>query len=237
MLGVSGPAPVSFCVSCVRIAADMVTTIPLILATITERLFASASVSLAPDGSLNIQSAPGRYIAWLAAFIVILPLSAWCWRRRIGGHFAPGFFFGSFVIPLIVVPGIATESVRVAPDALTIRTGFWFSPTVNQISLSDLEAVIEQEEAVAQRGLPRRDTFWYFRYHSGGQRRVDLPDLLDANRDQVITYLRQHGFEVRKATNFSVERMAAGGASFPIRMIIGRRHRSLLRWAKLCERL
>lgn len=205
-------------VSCVRMAAFMIATVPLILATLAERLFASASVTLAADGSLNIQSAPGRYAAWLAAFIVILPLSAWCWRRHIGGHFAPGFFFGSFVIPLIVVPGIATESVRVAPDALTIRTGFWFSPAILQIPLSGLEAVIEQEEAVAQRGLPRHDTFWYFRYHSEGQRRIDLPDLLDANRDQVIMYLRKHGFEVRKAAN---ER-APVGAGFALLLTIGR---------------
>src|SRR5882672_1779069 len=98
----------------------MIATITRTLATLSGGLFASASVSLAADGSLNIQSAPGRYVAWLAAFVVILPLSAWCWRRRIGGRFAPCLFFGSLVIPIIVVPGIATESVRVAPDVLTI---------------------------------------------------------------------------------------------------------------------
>src|SRR6266404_2465731 len=171
--------------------------VPHILATLSAGLFASASVTLDAAGCLNIRSAPGRYVAWIVAFLVVLGISAWCWRRHIGKHFAPGFFFASFVIPLVVVPGIATESVRVAPNNLTIRTGFWFSPTIHQIQLAGLEAIIEQKEAVAQRGLPRQDTFWYFRYKSGDQRRINLPDLLDANRDRVIVYLREHGFEVR----------------------------------------
>ena len=166
-------------------------------ATVSE-IFSSASVKVAAE-SLTIQSAPGRYAAWVAAFIIILPLSGWCWRRRIGGHLAPGFFFASFLIPLIVVPGIATESVHVTPDALTIRTGFWFSPTIHEIPLSGLATVIEQEEVVPQRGLPRHDVFWYFRYRSGEQRRLDLPDLLQAGRDHVVRYFRQHGMEVRKA--------------------------------------
>src|SRR5690242_5795361 len=122
----------------------MIATVPLLIGTLSQGVFASASVAVAADGSLNIQSAPGRYVAWLMAFIVILPLSAWCWRRRIGGRLAPGFFFASFLIPLLVVPGIATESVRVGPDALVIRTGFWFSPTIHEIPLAGLEAVIEQ---------------------------------------------------------------------------------------------
>jgi len=56
--------------------------------------------------------------------LVVLLVSRWCWNRRIGGRYPPGVFFASFAIPLIVVPGIALESVRVAPDRLSIRTGF-----------------------------------------------------------------------------------------------------------------
>ncbi len=91
------------------------------------------------------------------------------------------------------------ESVRVSSTGITIRTGFWFWPTAYVISFSDLESVTERTEAVTQRALPRYDTFWYFRYRSGQQRRLDLPDLLDANRQVVIEYLRRHGIDVRNA--------------------------------------
>lgn len=169
------------------------------MASLYGRIFSSATVAETADGVLTIHSAPGRYIMWAVAFLVVLPSSWWCWRRRLGGRFAPGVFFASLTVPLIVVPGIATESVRVTPESLSIRTGFWFAPTDYHIQLTDLAAFIETDEAVAQRGAPRRDTFWEFRYRSGRSLRIDLPDLFSANRAHVIEYLRQHGFQVRNA--------------------------------------
>jgi len=126
---------------------------PLLVATLSEQIFTSATIAESADGGLTIHSAPGRYIVWVIAFLVVLPLSAWCWRRRIGGRYAPSVFFASFAIILIVVPGIAMESVHVAPDALSIRTGLWFAPTDYRIPLTDLAGVIESEEAVASEAL------------------------------------------------------------------------------------
>ena len=162
-------------------------------------LFSTASVAELSDGTLQIQSAPSRYILWVLAFVVLLPISWWCWRRRIGGHIAPSIFFASFVIPLIVVPGIATESIQVTPAGLTLSTGFWFSPTSDHISFQNLESITERSEAVAQRVFQRHDTFWYFRYRSGQQRRLNLSDLFDAHRHIVVEYLRRHRIDVRDA--------------------------------------
>jgi hypothetical protein len=166
---------------------------PWPLATVFEQLFTSATVEVLSDGSLLIQSAPGRYVAWAFAFIVVMPLSAWCWRRRIGGRFAPGVFFASMLIPVIVIPGIAGESIHVSPDVLVVRTGFWFAPTVYEVSLRDLVVVTERDQAVAQRGMARQDTFWHFRYVSGKTESLNLPDLFAANREQVASYLVEHG--------------------------------------------
>lgn len=169
-----------------------------LLAGIYAHLFSTASVAELGDGSLQIQSAPGRYLAWILAFVIVLPASWWCWHRRVGGRIAPSAFFASFLIPLIVVPGVALESVRVSPAGLTIRTGFWFSPTVHSISFSDLESITQRSEAVNQRLVPRHDTFWHFRYRSREQRDINLPDLLDAHRHTVIEYLHRHGIDVRE---------------------------------------
>jgi hypothetical protein len=162
------------------------------------QLLSAAIVAETADGALDIHSAPGRYVAWLVVFAVLTPLAGWCWRRGIGGNLAPGVFFASFLIPMIVVPGMATESIRVTPDRLSIRTGFWFAPTRYTISLTDLDGVVETVETVAQRGPIRHETYWEFRYRSRRPYRLNLPDLLEANRGPIADYLRRHGTAVRQ---------------------------------------
>jgi len=146
------------------------------------------------DGVLQIESAPGRYIAWIAAFVILCPLSWWCWRRRFSGHLAPSVFLASFLIPLIVLPGIAVEKVHVSPTKLSVHTGFWFSPTVNEVSLANLESIAERSDSF------RNQTFWYFRYNSGEQAVLDLPDLLKAHRAEVTNYLGSRGVEIKSQT-------------------------------------
>ncbi len=166
---------------------------PRLVAGLYSSIFSSASARELTDGSLAIESDPGRYLAWIIAFLVILPLSCWCWRRRIGAAFAPGAFFAAFTIPLIIVPGIATESIVVTPQALTLRTGLWFSPTVREISLQGLEEVVEKNRAIRQRAVPRTDTFWHFHYRDGNKKTLQLPDLLIAQRRPLARYLRAQG--------------------------------------------
>ena len=170
----------------------------VLLASLWNDWFASASITQMPDGSLVVASAPGRYVAWVAAFVVMFLGGGWCWRRGIGGRFAPGVFFASFVLPLIVVPGIATEFVRVSPTALTFQTGFWFSPNTHTIPLAGVVEVVERSEDMAQRGASRQDTFWNFEYQDGQRRLVHLSDLFEANREQVAARLRQVGIRVRR---------------------------------------
>ena len=170
----------------------------VLLASLWSDWFASASITHTPDGSLVVASAPGRYVAWVVAFVVMFLGGGWCWRRGIGGRFAPSLFFASFALPLIVVPGIATEFVRVSPNALTFQTGFWFSPNTQTIPLAGVVEVIERSEDIAQRSAARQDTFWYFVYPDGQQRSVHLSDLFEANREQIAARLRQVGIRVHR---------------------------------------
>ena len=162
----------------------------LFVAALLSRLFASAIVE-EDAGGLSIRSAPGRYAAWVLAFGIILAAAWFCRRRKLGGNLAHGAFYASFAIPIIVVPGIALESVHVSPSELVVRTGLWFSPTVTRISLDGIESVTERSAAVRQRGLPRRDTYWRFRYRDRKERSLKLPDLLMANGDAAVVYLRR----------------------------------------------
>ncbi|HZL99163.1 MAG TPA: hypothetical protein VFD43_02830 [Planctomycetota bacterium] len=162
------------------------------------RLLSTATIVETADGGLLVQSAPGRYAAWVAVFLVLLPGALWCWRRGLGGRMAIGACFASFTIPLIVVPGIAAESIRVGPAALSVRTGFWFAPTVRELPLSDLNEIVQTSESVAQRGAERSDRVWEFRYRSAPSIRLKLPDLLDAHRATVSAWLRARGLAVRE---------------------------------------
>jgi hypothetical protein len=164
----------------------------LAIASFFSRLLNSAVVEETAAG-LSIRSAPGRYGWWLIAFALLLVAGWFCRRRRIGGNLAHGVFYASFTIPVIIVPGIALESIRASRTELTVRTGFWFSPTVKRISLSDLESITERRQAVRQRGLPREDTYWHFRYQDGKRRSLRLSDLLAANRTAAADYLRRQG--------------------------------------------
>ena len=164
----------------------------LLAAGFLSRLFGSAVIEDGPGG-LSIRSAPGRYAAWVLAFAVLLAVTWLCRRRRIGGNLAHGAFYASFAIPIIIVPGIALESVHASRAELTVRTGLWFSPTVSRIALTDIESITERRKAVRQRGLPRQDTYWRFRYRDGKERSLQLPDLLNAHRAATAAYLERQG--------------------------------------------
>jgi hypothetical protein len=162
-------------------------------------LFSRAILSTSGD-SLVIYSAPARYVGWIIAFAVLLPAGWIGWRRRIGGTLAPGVFFASFAIPLIVVPGIALERIEVSPRGLSSVTGFWFKPTRREVRFDGLLRIDESAEAVKQRRLPREDLVWTFYFANGRNTRLKLSDLLSANRGPVLDHLRRQGVEVRMAT-------------------------------------
>lgn len=170
----------------------------VLAASLYGKLFSQALMQETADGALLIQSAPGRYLTWSLAFVVLVMVTGWCWRRRLGGAYAPGFLFASFLIPILILPALATESVRVTGDVLNIRTGIWFDPTVMEIPLANVKDIVERKAASKSRRLRGiRETYWHFQQQSGKVQVLDLPDLLDANRAAVADFLRRRGIEVR----------------------------------------
>ena len=164
----------------------------LLAAAFLSRVFGSAVIE-ENAGGLSIRSAPGRYAAWLLACALLLAVTWFCRRRKVGGNLAHGAFYASFAIPIIIVPGIALESVHASRAELTVRTGLWFSPTVSRIPLSDIESITERRKAVRQRGLPRQETYWRFRYRDGKERSLQLPDLLAAHHAATADDLERQG--------------------------------------------
>ena len=155
-------------------------------------MFSAGTVSTLPNGDLLLQSAPERYIVWIAVFLLVAPIAFLLWRRGIGGRYPPGAFIVSFFIPLIVAPGIAMESVRVTSDALVLKTGYWFAPHVKSFSFQGLERI---DEGTNVRVNGQSDLLWTFRYGTDS-RRLNLPDLLESNRPPVVEALRRRGVQI-----------------------------------------
>ena len=155
-------------------------------------MFSAGTASTLANGDLLLQSAPERYVVWIAVFLVVAPIAFFLWRRDIGGKYPPGAFIVSFFIPLFVVPGIAMESIRVTSDALVLKTGYWFAPNQKRFPLHGLERI---DEGTNVRVNGHEDLLWTFRY-AGSSRRLNLPDLLESNRPPVVEALRRKGVRV-----------------------------------------
>ena len=111
-----------------------------------ENIFSSASIQHS-NGNLLMHSGPVGYLVWGLAFAALFSGCLWCWRRGIGGRYAPGFFFASFVIPLIVIPGIAAESIAVDPGAISMGRGWLFYRYRDSVPLKNVERITEMKKS------------------------------------------------------------------------------------------
>ncbi|MES2598581.1 MAG: hypothetical protein V4662_24820 [Verrucomicrobiota bacterium] len=165
----------------------------LYLASTYYELFGASSIAENADGSMLITSAPSRYAAWAIAFPVILAVSQWCRKRKIAYTITTTTFYGAFIIPFLVLPGMTIEHIRMDHDSMDVRTGLWFYPTCYSVSLSGLTSVVAKDEPVSGRSMQKSRTYWYFNYASGKPRRVWPSDLLVANRAVLVGCLRKQG--------------------------------------------
>jgi hypothetical protein len=160
-----------------------------------DAIFASAKVTQSPTG-LMIESAPGRYVAWIAVFLVVVTVAGVLWRRGFRHRLVKVAFISAFVIPIVVVPGIATESIFIGAESIDEGSHFWLSGPARRIELRSLVQVTRVKKPIDQRALPREDTFWEFTYSDGHSQELHLSDLFEANQDVVIGALQRRGVRV-----------------------------------------
>ena len=158
-----------------------------------DRWLSSANVTETAEGLLLITSAPGRYAGWAAVFLVMMPLMRWLRRRGIGCPFSTGFFWASFMIPLIILPMLALESVLISPQRIEYKTGFWFAPTVSEINLAGLKEIQQEDPALNLTQHGYQELRWVLHYRSGKTHRWDPPDLFEGNRAEIRHYLSERG--------------------------------------------
>jgi len=161
-------------------------------------LFSSAAAEYSADGMI-LRSAGARYMVWAVLFLVLAGPALWCWWMRVGVRFAMIVGLTSLAIPLIVLPGLATERIEIGPKTMVGTTGFWFSPTQHTLAVEGLLAVTERTEVVRRRGGEQRLRSWVFHYGSSFTRSLQLSDMLYANRAIVLEFFRKRGIEVSGA--------------------------------------
>jgi hypothetical protein len=157
-----------------------------------------ATITLEAD-RLAVHSAPGRYVVWLIAFVVVAPVAFVLWRKNIANRITCSVFFASLLIPVIVVPGIACESIDASPSELSVRTGFWFAPTLHEYELTGIEGIREEEVEVRQRAMDRTDVRWVMTWPGGRARTLSLNDLFRENRAAIREHLEKHGVKFVEA--------------------------------------
>jgi hypothetical protein len=158
----------------------------------------AATTKMHSDGTLQIHSAAARYVAWSVLFLLLSLPAFLLWRRRVFARAAAVVGLTSFVIPIIVLPSLAIERIVVSPRELGYTVGIWFSPIRKTIPLDTVEKLEERVESIPQRGFERRDTYWIFHYRSGRVFKLDLSDMLTANRASIKEYLWNLGIEIEK---------------------------------------
>ncbi len=93
----------------------------------------------------------------------------WGWALVVGGP----------VVAVVVGPGLALDQVVVGPDTFTLRTGFWFDPTIHEVQFADLRAVTATaEEKRGRRGSKTISYYFLCAKHSGGTVKIPLGDLM-----------------------------------------------------------
>ncbi len=107
-------------------------------------------------------------VALAAGIALRSKATGWAWVLMIGGPLAS----------LVFAPGLYSDKATVDKEHFTLRTGFWFAPTVHDVSFSELSRIeLTGESRMTRRG---RRTSYYLLCHrkTGGSEKVPVGDLM-----------------------------------------------------------
>jgi hypothetical protein len=103
---------------------------------------------------------------------------------------------GGPVALVFVAPGIFLDRVDIDRNQLTVRTGFWFMPNVQEIDLREVKTIeVVAEQRRTRRGT-RTDYKLVFHTAAGGSRTVSAGDLLKQSLPKIAAIAGEQGIEV-----------------------------------------
>lgn len=164
--------------------------------------FYDASVSVAPDGSMLVDSTDDRILAWGLLFCLGASVCLIVYLVRRGkrsGKLALGSFGLTLLIPVFIMPSVKHEYIHVTTEKITIDTGHWYRPSESVIYIDRRDQIHEQVDSFLPGNLiGDPDVNWYFRRHNGDRQILKLNDFFNAHRMVVAYYIKDRGFYLQR---------------------------------------
>lgn len=157
----------------------------------------AASISIDPTGAMLVSSTRDRIMAWGMLFCFTSALCLTCfliWRRPLIRKLSILMYIITLLIPVLIMPAIKREYIRVSEWHMTIDDGSWLPNSRREIDLNNLRGITERRSGYLPgnlRGDP--DVVWEIRWKNGKREDLELNDFFNAHRMVVAYFVRDHG--------------------------------------------
>jgi hypothetical protein len=147
-------------------------------------ILAFAAVCLIPgcttekvDGDTTVFS----FVLWVPLIVLlagVIAFFAGVLMRRNSARWGWGLMIFGPILCLLLAPGLFLDKATVNQDRFTLRTGFWFAPTIHDVRFADLSGIdLIAEERASRRG--RRTSYFLLCHRKSGQsEKVPVGDLM-----------------------------------------------------------
>ncbi|MBI1732161.1 MAG: hypothetical protein HYR49_05255 [Gammaproteobacteria bacterium] len=159
--------------------------------------FHAATLTMGLDGALLLAGARERVLAWGIVFCLMAAAALLLWLLNVRRRIAVSMLVVSALIPLLVMPGLRRENIRVLPHRIVVDTGAWLLPARTAIDLTNLRQIRQQQTQFTFAGyIVEPNALWELEYADGSTRQILLNDFFTAHRMAIAQYLRDRGHVV-----------------------------------------
>ena len=164
--------------------------------TLLNKLYA-ASISIDPTGAMLVSSTRDRILAWGLLFCFTSALCLICfllWRRPLLRKLSILTYMVTLLIPLLIMPAIKREFIRVSEWRLIVDNGTWLPNSRREIDLNNLKKITERREGLLPGNLlGDPGVVWEIHWNDGKREDLELSDFFNAHRMVVAYFVRDHG--------------------------------------------
>ena len=164
--------------------------------------FYDASISIGSDGAMILVSTRDRFMIWAATFCFMAAICLVCFllsKNPRGRRASLLAFLATLFIPLIVIPGVRREYIRVSPRQITVEQGAWFLGSRTILPLQNLDNVSEWRAGfIPGNLLGDPDVSWHFLWKDGRRETLELNDFFNAHRMVVAYYIKDRGYRFKR---------------------------------------
>jgi hypothetical protein len=162
--------------------------------------FYAASVSVALDGSMLVESTQDRILTWGITFFLIATLSLISFlvlSKSLIRKASIAIFILSLSIPLFIIPSSSEEFIHVNRDQITIHTGSWQTPSTTVVALANLQRISRDSSNFRiSNFIGDAYVTWHFERQDGSVQNLVLNDFFSAHSMTIAHYIRDRGYRV-----------------------------------------